>query len=77
LEKLYYFDGMTRIFLIVGVLLFAVWVINKIWKGGNFGEVFKRKPKNACPKCDGLGYWEGLRSKERCDLCRGTGIVEE
>ena len=29
--------------------------------------------KNACPKCGGLGYWEGVRNKERCNECSGTG----
>jgi len=28
-----------------------------------------------CQKCKGLGYWEGLRSRERCDACKGTGRI--
>lgn len=64
---------MTQLIIIlalVGLAGFAIW---KIWQGGGFS--FKRKPKNACPKCDGLGYWEGLRQREKCDLCNGTGIL--
>ncbi len=29
--------------------------------------------KNACPRCDGYGYWDGVRGKEKCDACGGSG----
>ncbi len=28
---------------------------------------------NACPRCDGHGYWEGLRGREKCEACKGSG----
>ncbi len=31
------------------------------------------KSKDACLKCGGLGYWEGVRNKEKCNDCNGTG----
>lgn len=30
---------------------------------------------NACPRCDGKGYWIGVRERERCDRCKGTGLL--
>jgi DnaJ-class molecular chaperone len=58
---------MPRVLLIIGVLGLVGFAIYKIWKG-------YIKPANACDKCNGEGYWEGLRSKEKCDQCLGTGV---
>ena len=35
-----------------------------------------RSPKEmTCSKCGGEGTWEGVRMRERCDACDGTGRV--
>ena len=31
------------------------------------------KDRNACPECEGKGYWYGLRERELCKRCNGTG----
>ena len=28
-----------------------------------------------CPRCDGMGYWEGVREKVTCKECNGTGQI--
>ena len=32
-----------------------------------------RPDPNACKKCQGRGAWDGVRGKEPCNECRGTG----
>lgn len=29
----------------------------------------------ACLNCDGKGYWYGLRHREECKQCNGTGRI--
>ncbi len=29
----------------------------------------------ACPNCDGKGHWYGLRHREDCKQCNGTGRI--
>ena len=36
---------------------------------------FPRSEYKKCPKCNGKGYWEAVRSREPCDLCAGSGKV--
>ncbi|MEM7372208.1 MAG: hypothetical protein AAF587_26555 [Bacteroidota bacterium] len=26
-----------------------------------------------CPRCDGRGYWQNTRNRERCEWCNGSG----
>lgn len=35
----------------------------------------KRARKHKCPRCNGLGYWDGLRSRETCERCHGRGRI--
>ena len=28
-----------------------------------------------CPNCDGKGHWYGLRHREECKVCKGTGRI--
>jgi len=69
---------MTQTLIIIGLGVFVIWVINKLWRQGKDNGFFpKRKPHNACPKCDGEGHWEGLRGRERCDRCKGSGVLND
>lgn len=33
--------------------------------------------KNVCPKCEGKGHWYGLRHREECKMCDGTGYLNK
>ncbi|MEO0899340.1 MAG: hypothetical protein AAFY71_23210 [Bacteroidota bacterium] len=26
-----------------------------------------------CPRCDGKGWWQNTRNREKCEWCEGTG----
>ena len=49
-------------------------IVGGVWWFYKFVTYNLAKPKNACPRCDGKGYWEGVRNKEKCKQCNGTGV---
>lgn len=52
---------------IVAVLLcLALYGISKLIK-------WIVKNRIACPDCEGKGYWYGMRERELCKTCNGTG----
>lgn len=54
--------------LVVIVILAVLYVSFKLIMGN-------RPAPNACPRCEGKGYWLGTRERERCDRCKGTGLL--
>ena len=59
---------MIRLFFIVVIIAGgAYFLITKVFLKTNF---------KACGKCEGQGFWRGVRGeKERCDNCGGSGKV--
>ncbi|HFA49323.1 MAG TPA: hypothetical protein ENJ95_09930 [Bacteroidetes bacterium] len=58
-------------YIIEVLLLVALFYFILRWTGA-----IKSKPKNVCPHCGGKGYWLGLRERERCNECNGTGKTQ-
>ncbi|MEO1051615.1 MAG: hypothetical protein AAFX87_13380 [Bacteroidota bacterium] len=40
-----------------------------------FAKIFGSSKEKICSRCDGKGYWEGTRSREKCEWCGGTGYI--
>lgn len=56
------------------IILFCLW-----WVGKQVYQYFwgqHKLPVNACPTCEGKGYWLATRGREPCHKCRGTGIKQ-
>lgn len=56
----------TRLIIVAAIATIAYFLYQRF-------VVAKANRVPACPKCEGLGYWEGVRSKETCDRCKGSG----
>ena len=61
---------MIRILFLVAAVLFGLYMAYR------FISLFIAK-SNACPDCEGKGYWYGLREREKCKRCDGTGVLEK
>ena len=59
---------MTTIF----YALVAVAVIYSTWKLTIF-LLGKFRTVTECPGCEGKGWYMGVREKEICEICKGTG----
>jgi len=59
---------MTQVIALVFIVIALYYVVQVIR-----GFLPASKPANACPRCDGQGYWLGTRDRERCNWCKGTG----
>ena len=60
---------MIRVVMVLVVLLVIVLAIVLFVKHAS--------PYRRCGKCNGLGYWEGVRMRERCDQCGGSGRIRK
>ncbi len=60
--------------IILAALLAAMFYFVYNQTGFNLGS---KKGGNVCPKCDGKGHWYGMRHREECKLCDGTGYLED
>ena len=49
---------------VIGVVAFRV---GKTWVSDIFSDT------KSCPRCDGKGYWQNTRNRERCEWCNGSG----
>ena len=58
-----------RLVLLLALAMIVVLVIARVVKSAS--------PYLKCGKCDGLGYWEGVRMRERCDACGGSGKIRK
>ncbi len=65
---------MIRILFLLVVVLGVGALAYKLYQalGGRKIDIGLGKYK-ACPRCQGLGYWEGTRSREKCEWCKGSG----
>jgi len=36
-----------------------------------FSEVFSDTKR--CPRCEGKGWWQNTRNREKCEWCQGSG----
>ena len=50
----------------------AAALIYSTWKLVLFLLQYFRKATE-CPSCDGKGWYMGVREKEKCEVCGGTG----
>lgn len=59
--------------MIFRILIFAIIIGVILYFIRAYGNQEYRK----CGKCEGRGYWKGLRGeKEKCDICKGSGKVQ-
>jgi hypothetical protein len=66
------FDFMIRLLFLIAAVVFALYVAYRfisLFTGG--------KNRNICPDCEGKGYWYGLREREFCKRCDGTGELKD
>ncbi len=58
------------VFIIIRLIIFAL-IGFALYQ---FFAYFLRSDKELnCPRCLGKGSWDGVRSKEKCNRCNGTG----
>ncbi|MCR9289488.1 MAG: hypothetical protein NXI23_19110 [Bacteroidetes bacterium] len=54
---------------IAALIIWGFWTLVKF--------VIKRVvQRDQCPRCEGKGYWLGMRERERCNECFGTGKLQ-
>ena len=58
------------IFIIIRIAVFALlgFALYQL-----FAYFLRSNKELSCPRCLGKGYWDGVRSKEKCNRCNGTG----
>lgn len=61
--------------LILAALLAAMFYF--VYNQTGFSLGGKKQRGNVCPRCDGKGHWYGMRHREECKLCDGTGYLED
>ena len=54
-----------RLLLITAIFYIAYRVY--LWVAAELSDTYP------CPNCDGKGYWESVRDRERCRECNATG----
>jgi DnaJ-class molecular chaperone len=54
-----------RTLVIIGLIAVVLFVIKTL--------VFPSQPEDICSRCDGKGHWQGVRGRENCDWCNGSG----
>lgn len=57
-----------RTLVIIGLIAVVIFVLKTL--------VFPQTPENICSRCEGKGYWQGVRGREKCDWCKGSGQLD-
>jgi len=59
------------IFLLIRLAIF-LFIVFAIYQLLQYGLGIASTHRN-CLRCEGMGYWEGLRGREKCKDCEGSG----
>lgn len=57
--------GLIRLLILIGVVFFIYKMFT--WLPQALSRTI------ACPRCEGKGHWYGVRHREECKVCEGSG----
>ena len=58
---------MIRLLYVLAIIFLGYFLVTKLPK--------MLSSTMACPRCDGKGHWYGVRHREECKDCNGTGQI--
>lgn len=62
--------GLIRLLIILAIAFFVLRYLSQL-AGGPVFDLFSSTKR--CSRCDGKGWWQNTRNRDKCEWCQGSG----